>query len=158
MGKLAKIIIIYLGIITILGIVAAIFVALRNNKVSHTDYLQITNYSEFVENIPNSEQSSIEAALSQAISLNVADLDTYTINDAIIRQGSYQQHLDNNIYTTRFIVDIESINKSFGVANFYSSDDPSISRLTDFTSQAYCLDSKDLIFGDFECNDIFNSM
>lgn len=116
--------------------------------------ISIKNYSQYVKNLPKTEQEYLEKALYDTVSLNVSDKEKIkSIKDAAIRSDSYSQKVDDDLYTTVFIVDIESIKQSYELQNVYSRLDTDASSLHDYTHLALCLPKEKLKFGEFKCKD-----
>lgn len=134
--------------------VVMIVVAIINNIPAPRNTITIDNFYNHVQNIPDNEKKSIEEALYHAASLNTEDIPSKTI--AVIRGESYDQSFENNIYSTKFIVDIESLKQSFSIENSYSNLPVEESGLTDYTVMVLCLPVEELVYGDFDCKDRFS--
>lgn len=116
--------------------------------------IRINNYDSYVKNLPSSERNAMEATLYETVSQNLDNgTNVHTVSDAIIRNESYSQSFDKKIYTTSFIIDIESIKQSYEIKNVYSRLSVEESGLHDYTSLVLCLDKAKLIYGEFTCKD-----
>jgi hypothetical protein len=113
----------------------------------------IVNYSDIVKNLSEDRHLLIEQELFKTIQLNFGEQSVPDVKDAVIRNGSYQQTLNNNIYHTSFIVDIESLKQSYGIVDRFSYLPPDISGLYSEAALAVCIDKQELIYGDFNCTD-----
>lgn len=112
----------------------------------------IKGFKEQVENLPDSRIELIEENLSWTIKAN----GNGDVTDAVIRDGTYKQTLEDSakqIFFTTFIVDIPSIKQSYRVNDYYSPLPAEMSGLFDYATLVLCLDAKDLIYGEFECTD-----
>jgi len=146
-------IIIILSITVFVAIIVAISL-IEKNKIKRGEFITIQNYSSFVKNLSGSEKDAIEKNLYFTVSLNSSDKESIKkIDDAVIRDSSYSQNFGHNIYKTNFIIDIKSIKKSFQLVDSFSNLSIEESGLSDYTTLVMCLDKKDLIYGDFNCQD-----
>lgn len=131
-----------------------IFIAVFNNIPSKRDYLEISNFNEYVENIPNSEKRSIEEAIHHVVTLNTEDSDRITSDTkALIRSNTYSQSFKDDIYETKFIIDIDDLRQSYLIENFYSDLSMEESGLTDYTVSVLCLPPEDMVYDGFGCVD-----
>jgi len=141
------------GFIIIVLIMVGLF--LNNLREENSgDRIKINNYDTYVKNLSSSEREAIETTLYSTVAFNVSDDEQIkAIDDAVIREASYNQSLNNRIYTTKFIVDIESIKQSYEIQDLYSNQDPEQSGLHDYTTLALCLSTDKLKYGEFVCQD-----
>lgn len=117
----------------------------------------IENYTTYVKNIGSSERGSIQENLFTTVNMNLEKpLETGKKTRAIIRDGSYEQSLEDGIYTTNFIVDVESLKQSFSVINRYATKGSGVTGL-DYTARILCLSKSKLIYDDFSCRDVVSS-
>ena len=145
---------IILSSLLVFAAIVAIVVSYINQGKENLTGLKIANYDTYVKNLPKSERELIENMLYETVLLNgVKEEDIKNVKDALIRESSYKQEFDKKIYTTHFIVDIKSLKKSFRVEDLYSNLSPEQSGLYDYTLLVLCLDKKDLIYGEFKCQD-----
>lgn len=143
-----KIILLSSGVaFVVIIIILALVNIFSNNK--QEDIIDIANFKDHVTNLPSTERDNIEQALYDVVKLNNGGINEASINDATIREGSYEQSFDNDIYSTVFIIDLPTLRQSYQITNFYSSS----VQLTSYTMLATCLDENQLIYGDFECVD-----
>ena len=113
----------------------------------------ISNYSEVVENLPDTELHKIVDVFSYTLKLNGIQ---NQVSDAVIRNGSYHQSLvDTNklIYETTFMVDIPSLQQSYFVRDLYSPLLVEQSGLRDYVIQVSCPSDDQLIYAPFDCTD-----
>jgi hypothetical protein len=149
-------------LLIILAVVAVVFVAIiveitlyEKNKVKRGEFIVVQNYGSYVKNLSSSEKDLIEKNLYSSVALNSSDKNKVKlIDDAVIRDSSYSQDFGNSIYKTHFIIDIKSIGQSYRVEDTYSNLSVEKSGLSDYTTLVLCVDSKDLIYGDFNCQDV----
>ena len=114
----------------------------------------INGFAERAENLSDSRIELIEENLFETLKMNNSG--SNITDDAMIREGTYQQTLQNpakQIYFTTFIVDISSLKQSYRINDYYSSFPPEVSGLRDYATLVLCLDVKDLIYGEFDCMD-----
>lgn len=145
-------------IASIVGFVLIVLVAVGFYVNSLTDAnkesIKINNFNAVVKNLPSSEKDIIESTLYSTVAFNVSDEQAIkNIDDAVIRTESYVQELNNKVYTTSFIVDIESIKQSYEIRDLYSNLDREESGLYDYTTLALCVSKDKLKFGEFTCQD-----
>lgn len=113
----------------------------------------ISNLSQTIQNIPDSEVNSINRMFGYTLDLNGV---SNRVDDAVIREGTYSQSLiDTNrlIYQTTFMVDIPSLQQSYYVKDLYSPLPVEQSGLYDYTVQITCPTSSQLIYQPFDCVD-----
>lgn len=122
------------------------------NIISSIDrkYVKISNYSDYVKNIPNTEKSKLEENLNITVNLNIDKEKIPDGTNAVIRKNTYKQDLSEGVHTTSFIVDIENIKQSFKLTNRYSSD----GLVSDYTHTVDCLDREYVIYTEFKCKDL----
>lgn len=129
-----------------------VVIAVIINTPVKRESIVIENFNKYVENIPESEKITIEEGLYHIATLNT-DNKVKSETTASIREGTYRQSFDNNIYETYFIIDIEMLKQSYSVSNLYSNLSIEESGLTDYTLSILCLPIDDLKYGDFNCKD-----
>jgi len=130
-----------------------IFLALRQSE-NESGRITIQNYGDYVKNLSPDERKSIEKTLFDTVSLNNVSSDKIaTINDALIRGESYTQTIDSGIYTTHFIVDMDSIQQSYKIEDIFSNSPPEVSGLIDYTALALCVAKDAMKYPDFNCKD-----
>ncbi|MCL2807429.1 MAG: hypothetical protein FWD27_04595 [Coriobacteriia bacterium] len=111
----------------------------------------IQGFAEQAENISDDRIKSIEENLFGTIALNSANPNPA---DAVIREGSYQQTVADaakQIFHTTFIVDITSLKQSYRISDLFSPLPPEVTGLYDQTTFVRCLDTHELIYGEFDC-------
>jgi len=154
--KRRRIITTALVLVIIIGSAFAIHIYLNRNVDEGAHTIRIKNISD-IPVLPDTEKTTLENALYFTAGLNTLDGIPRNIT-TIIRDGSFSQTENDGIYATIFIVDIPEIKQSFRIENSFSNRSMSDTNLVDYTTQVWCLDKSELIFGDFDCKDIFNSM
>lgn len=142
------------GGVFVVVVIAMIVLAVIHNTQKDDSSITIQNYGTYVKNLSDSEKKNIEMTLYSTVSKNSSgSVAGSTIKDASIRDSSYSQSLNEEVYTTRFIVDIPSIKQSYEVKDLFSHQPVSKSGLTDYTTLVLCLDKSQLKYGDFNCQD-----
>jgi len=118
----------------------------------------IANFSHIVHNLPDSERVVIEQNLTLILRSNGVT-DDNTIEDVIIRDGSYIQTFDEDvgIHVTFFLIDIPSLRQTYQVWNDWIALSDRPSNFDDGTTRVLCPDPKDLIFGEFPCTNPLRS-
>lgn len=111
--------------------------------------IDITNFEQYVTNLTENERINIERALYNVVALNNVTTDGAFMDKATIRESSYEQDFNEDVYTTSFIVDMPTLKQSYKISNLYSS----IVELTSYQTVATCLSEDKLIFGEFDCVD-----
>lgn len=150
--KIAILIVIVFAIATLVSV--GFFIANLFTNSSNEDSIRINNYDQYVSNIADSERVALETMLFNTVSYNEADTEKIkAVNDAVIREGSYSQTQSDGIYTTKFIVDIESLKQTYQLQNLYSRQSVEDSDLRDYTSLVICPEKDQLKFGEFTCRD-----
>lgn len=143
-----KIVLIVGAYVLIAAVVVVIaVVASRNNA----DTAMITNYNEIVKNLPDEERDRILSTLTYTLELNT-DTEPSEIMDITIRNNSYQQTFEEEIYNTSFIVDIASLQQSYKIVDSYSSLGAEKVGV-DYKRQVRCIFGDEQIYGDFRCKD-----
>ena len=154
MSKQQKRIIFFSVGIVLLLIVSSLVIHLVTSDEKNSDEIRISNLDDLVKNIPNGKKDDIISVLDDILKENNKELDTSTVKDALIREGSESQSevIKGIRYDGTFIVDIESLKQSYRITYSHTSD------TTDVSSSGYpviasCLDLSELKFGDFSCKD-----
>jgi hypothetical protein len=134
-------------------IVILIIVLIPKQAAEPEQVIKINELDKTVKNLPNSELASIESMLRSIVELNIDENSSFDIKDAKVRDGSYNQTVDDDIIVSTFIVDIESLRQSYKVYDYYSSKNNEEIEKSDYNIQVSCLSKKDLIYGEFKCKD-----
>lgn len=110
----------------------------------------ISNYDNVVHNLPESHREYANQMLLYTLQDNGVNS---VPGDITIRDGTYQQSVDDSkmLYTTTYIIDIPSVKQSYRITDTYSpisEYDP-----TSYATVVTCLNTNELIYGDFGCHD-----
>ena len=110
----------------------------------------ISNYDNVVRNLPESHREYANQMLLYTLQDNGVNS---VPGDITIRDGTYQQSVDDSkmLYTTTYIIDIPSVKQSYRITDTYSpisEYDP-----TSYATVVTCLNTNELIYGDFGCHD-----
>ena len=110
----------------------------------------ISNYDSVVQNLPESHREYANQMLLYTLQDNGVNS---VPGDITIRDGTYQQSVDDSkmLYTTTYIIDIPSVKQSYRITDTYSpisEYDP-----TSYATVVTCLNTNELIYGDFGCHD-----
>jgi len=115
--------------------------------------IAIQGLSSIVQNIPVSELNAIQEILCWTVAKNVSKDGDLMVIDAHIRDGSYSQTYSDDaqeVYSTRFLVDLPSLKQSYLIADDWSPLPPQQSGLTDYTLVVNCPKPEELIYGSFD--------
>ena len=110
-----------------------------------------------IDNLPEFGKKDIEYGIYNAISENT-DSSIIQKKGIYIREGSLinNYYEDFNMHYVNFIADIPEIGQSYQVVSrWYDSEDV---YMPDIATGVSCLDSVQLIYGDFECKDYLGYM
>lgn len=97
-------------------------------------------------NLPQAELNNIYSYLRVMLDTNGLSA---TPTDIQMRNGSYAQQLtdsDKMVYTTTFIIDIPSLQRSYTVTDWYSPLPEKVSGLTDYTAVIGCPSAEQRIY------------
>lgn len=141
-------------------LIVIIFVVISLETIFHKnpfgEELKIDNFSKYYKKVPEETRDSVFASLYNTASLNTTD--TPPTSGAIIRPDSTSETYNQSteIYSSDFIVDIESIQQSFRVYMEWSkkSDNPN---LTGYTVTISCLTGSSSAYGATKCVDMFDN-
>jgi len=147
-----------LGIIFGALAIIVIFIAIVNqvtNKNEYGEHIKIQNYNQKVKNVSNQLHEATEASLYNTVAKNTPeDTKVAKIGDAFIRDNSNTQDYDeeNDIYSGKFIVDIESIKQSYLIQYTYIKDENNSEGLTNRVVIS-CVNKEDVKYESFKCTD-----
>lgn len=157
--KRKKIIIISSGILVLFISVIGVNLIINNNKKTFGDTVDIIGLSKSTQNKPDKEvlREFIQYEALRVVNLNSKEPKTgKEIEDAVIREGSFEQSndSDNGLHRVTFILDIKSLKQSYDVSYGWTDTlDASNNSLTENISYVKCLPDNKLIYGDFNCVD-----
>ena len=79
------------------------------------------------------------------------------IKDIFIRKDTFSQFYDKDtdVHTVHFILDIKSIKQSYNVSYQWTSDHHRSEDIDEYGTGVKCLPKERLIYGDFNCRDMF---
>lgn len=143
------------------SIAIIIYSIFENTKSPYAQHMGIANLQDYTAGQPTDHDALayIEYALYNTISYNVdRTLKNNEITDILIRTGSFSQDYNDStkIHAVHFIVDIESLRQSYDV-KYEWSDDHSLENLSEYGTIVSCLPVDQLIYGDFNCQDMFTA-
>lgn len=160
-------------ILQIVFIVLAI-VAIKNifEPKTNTPKIEIANYSEIPQtsvigqddkknnldiNTDDTKKSVIGGILNDIVDMNTEGYNVQN-HGAKIREGSvYNVYIGAlNMHLLNFIVDLEEIGQSYGIAYRWTDSYPNKSVPANEPAVAFCLDKEKLIYGDFDCRDKYD--
>jgi len=146
------VILIFLVGLVSLGIYAA---SHANKENQFGKYIPISNYASKVKNVSSDVKDAIQSSLYNTVVKNkINGQDASKVRDAKIRDGSDSQTYDKEtqVYSGNFIVDMAKIKQSYKVQYSYSTTNTIDTGGSPVTIT--CLETKDLIYGDFGCTDL----
>jgi len=152
--RLLTIIGVVFGALVIIAIIIAIVVQL-SSKNEYGEGIKIRNYDEKVKNVSQELHNGTEASLYNVVKKNLPeDSDPSKIKDAFIRDDSNSQDYDktNDIYSGKFIVDIDSIKQSYLIQYTYIKDVNNSEGLTNRVVVS-CVNEADIKYTSFKCED-----
>jgi len=142
------------GAVVIITIIIAIIVQL-SPKNEYGEAIKIQNYNQKVKNVSQQIHNGTEASLYNVVKKNVSeDTNPAKIKDAFIRDNSNSQDYDKNkdIYSGKFIVDIDSIKQSYLIQYTYIKDENNSEGLTNRVVVS-CVNKEDIKYTSFKCSD-----
>lgn len=140
-------------LLLVLFVVGFLIFSSRPNPLG--DDIRIQNYDKYIGDLPGEKRNLINYSLLQKVRDTYdGDKDLKSISDALIRDGSLVREFDEGagVYYGSFIVDIESVGRSYRVVYEWPKDGGDGFLSTD-TNMAVCLAADQLIYGDFKCAD-----
>lgn len=151
-----------LVVFIILGVVLLLISRRNIDPIFVGQQVQIQNASTYIKE--SNSKNQLEGSkydIYQTIKNNpffTSDISIEKISDAIIRDGSFSQEYDSgrDIYIVRFIVDIPSIGHSYNV-RYEWSESGDDANFTEYGTVVTCPSKDQLIYGEFECWDIFST-
>ena len=78
--------------------------------------IEIENGGEVTSAIPDEYMENFKKTLWELISSNVDNIDKNVIDDVVIRDGTYEEVINDNVKSANFIIDIDSIKQTFAVS------------------------------------------
>jgi len=135
------------------------FIEDEDSNIGNSTYgttLVISNWSEYVENLPDDERDQAETTLYDTVIKNLPTGRSLLSTDSPeIRADSYDQTYDpvTQIYYTNFLIDIPSLKQTYRFLSQYSDLPREESGLFDYTIQVSCPNKSDLIWDEFKCID-----
>lgn len=148
------------ALLFLVGIVAAILYFTTANKSKYGGGLEITNLDTYTKDKPSDKDSIdyIKYDLLRTVNKNVkTPVTADSVKDIVIRDKTFTQVYDDDldVYTVNFIVDISSLSQSYDVTYQWSSDGKR-DNLTEAGTVVKCLPAEKLVYGNFNCKDMFN--
>lgn len=118
--------------------------------------IKIDKLSELADNLPDARIKLIEENLFETITLNVSGEAKNNVSDAVVRESSFKQTLEDSnkqITFTTFLVDIPSLKQSYRVNDYHSPLPAEMSGLRDYATLVLCPERSELIYDAFTCTD-----
>lgn len=139
-------------IIVLLVIVGFAFFVYRN---THQHTIRLSGINAI--NAPSDRKDAISKTLYNVLQSNLPKKN-FTINDAVIRTGSYIDNYDSltNVHHASFIVDIQSIKQSY-IAYYEWSSNNQNPNLSGYPVVVGCLPPSLLKYGEFKCTPVQTS-
>lgn len=116
-------------------------------------HVKIEN-NELISNVPSSEQNYFKQQLWNVVSSQYPDVDRSVIDDAVIRENSITKDFDEDskIHSTKFIVDIDSLELTYNVTIQWSNGE----QLPD-TVMISCPPMNDMKYPNTVCHGMYDS-
>jgi len=143
-----------------ISVVAVVLAIYENNKNPYPNYINIANLDDFTTGKPTDRDTLnfIRYALFNTISYNLdRPLANGEIEDVLIRPNSFLQTYNEatKAHSVSFIVDIESLQQSYGVRYQWSNNRSFVT--AEYSTLVFCLPIDQLIFSDFRCKYMMSS-
>lgn len=136
-------------------------------KVSVDDYSAVNTTKTSSESssktppmIDDTKKSVIESELFDTVALNLSDTQNIQNFGAKIREGSVVNTYLNEAkaYLLNFIVDLPDLQQSYRIVYRWADSYPNKFVPSNYPVAAFCLASRDLIYGDFNCQDDYSGL
>lgn len=141
-------------------IVIIVLVSILVNLLKPNPYgpeIIINNFDMFFDEVPGDRKDLVQASLYNVVSRNITDnILSIPESGAMIRDGSVESHYSENegVWVGSFIVDIEEIRQSYD--GFFEWGGNGESFGGGYVALFTCLRTDQLIYGDFDCKDMFS--
>jgi len=158
--KAKRTLIVAVAIFLFSSAVAIVLAIYENTKNPYPYYINIANLDDFTAGKPTDRNTLnfIKYSLFNTISYNLDyPITNGEIEDVLVRPNSFSQTYDEatRTHSVNFIVDIESLQQSYGVRYQWSNDRSFIT--AEYGTLVFCLPIEQLIFGDFQCRYMMSS-
>jgi hypothetical protein len=104
---------VFLQIIVIVVIVACVQWAIRPET-----HVEVINENDTA--IPDDKWAGVKSEVWYLVKNNVADVSQSAIDDAVIREGTYEETTNNDITTATFLLDIDSLKQTYAITVSWS--------------------------------------
>lgn len=152
-------IILIVAMVLFMGFIYLLNIFFQSDENKFGKFIKIQNYSSKVKNLSGETREAIESTLYNTVEKNVdtTTIEPSKIKDAYIRDNSNKQEYNaqSTVYSGTFIVDMESIKQSYRVTYKYSHRNTADTGGTPISIT--CLAPNELIYGDFNCQDIISA-
>ena len=147
----------------VVAVASVIYLANREPDEPDGSYFDIANIDEYTEGQPTDKErlNYIKQALYAVINMNLSEpVPSNSVFDINIRDGSFTQQYDEekDVHTVDFIVDIESLKQSYNASYQWSDTNKYSENIDEWGTVVKCLPEDKLIYGDFDCKDMFTQM
>ncbi len=142
--------------------IIAITSNIKSSENRYGDHLEIANLDQYTKGAPSNKDSLdyIKYDLLRTVNKNVKEpVQNDSIKDILIRDNSFKQEKDEDtkVYTVSFIVDIKSLKQSYNVS-YQWSESGKKDNLNEWGTTVKCLPKDQLVYGDFNCKDMFTEL
>ncbi|OYX39163.1 hypothetical protein B7Z00_00965 [Candidatus Saccharibacteria bacterium 32-50-10] len=158
--NLKKLILLISAVILVIFIGASIYLYFQQQKNPYGDELTIANLDEYTNDKP-AILKAIRHNLFNLVNRNLeTPVESNSVNDVLIRDGTYSQKFNDktNIHSATFIVDIESLKHSYDISYEWKGDGSISKDFDEWGTFVKCLPKDKLIYGDFNCKDMFSDL
>jgi len=148
LNKKQKVLIILIALFIIIGsIIIAIFA--YNNRSHFT----IKNFNSYLKDVPGNSKKGLENVAWNLVSetVNSVDKEKTYIQDALIRENSYKETLYKGVNTATFLLDIDSIKRTYSVTFSWSKTEEVVDGII-----INCPKKTDSKYPDEECQGMYN--
>lgn len=100
-------------------IVIVIIVACVQWAIQPETHIEVVNENDTA--IPDERWRGIKNEIWHLIKNNVSDVSQSAIDDAVIREGTYEETMNNDITTATFLLDIDSLKQTYAITVSWSN-------------------------------------
>lgn len=108
-----------IGIAVILQVIVIVFiVACVQWAIQPETHVEVINENDTA--IPDDRWAGVKNEVWYLVKNNVADVSQSAIDDAVIREGTYEETTNNDITTATFLLDIDSLKQTYAITVSWS--------------------------------------
>lgn len=140
------------------GILLMVTLAEIFHKNPYGSQIKVDNLSRYYKEMPGDTRDSVYNTLYNIVSANTPEGNKIPKSGAKIRDGSVSGSYNKttNVYTDKFIVDIEELRQSYSLQVVWSPQANNMN-LGGYPVAAACLAAEQLVYEPFDCRDGFSN-